>query len=61
MIETWELLQKILVDFGTTTGNLMAFEYTYVHWFRQLEGIPVNVALEAVLQPLYEIELKILY
>ena len=34
---TWELLQKILIDFGTTMSNLMAFEYTYVHWFHQLE------------------------
>ena len=55
---TWELLQKILTDFGTTMGSLMAFEYTYVHWFHQLEDIPISVALEAALQPLYEVELK---
>ena len=36
----------------------MAFEYTYIHWFRQLENVPMNVAIEAVLQPLCEIELK---
>ena len=39
-------------------GNLMAFEYTYVHWYRQFENVPMNVAMEAVLQPLYKVELQ---
>ena len=55
---TWERLQNILIEFGVTMGNLMAFEYTYVHWYHQLENVPMNVAIEAVLQPLYEIELQ---
>ena len=55
---TWELLQKILIDFGVTMGNLMAFEYTYVHWYHQFENVPMNVAMEAVLQPLYKVELQ---
>ena len=55
---TWGLLQKILIDFGVTMGNLMAFEYTYVHWYHQFESVPMNVAMEAVLQPLYKIELQ---
>ena len=55
---TWELLNKILVDLGVTMGNLMSFEYTYLHWYRQFENVPMNVAMEAVLQPLYKVEVQ---
>ena len=30
---SWELLQKILVQYGVTQHNLMAFEYTDLHWY----------------------------
>ena len=55
---TWELLQKILIDLGVTMGNLMSLEYTYAYWYRQFENLPMNLAMEAVLQPLYKVELQ---
>ena len=55
---TWELLQKILIVLGVTMGNLMSLEYTYVYWYRQFENLPMNLALEAVLQPLYKVEVQ---
>ena len=36
---SWELLLKILVDYGVTQHNLMAFEFTYLHWYQHLEHV----------------------
>ena len=55
---SWELLVKILVDYGVTQHNLMAFELTYLHWHQQLEHVPMSLDTEQVLHPLYEAELK---
>ena len=39
-------------------GNLMSLAYTYAYWYRQFENLPMNLAMEAVLQPLYKVELQ---
>ena len=49
---------KILVDYGVTQHNLMAFEYTYVHWYQQLEHVPMSLETEQLLAPLYKVELQ---
>ena len=58
---SWQLLQKILIQYGVTQCNLMAFEYTYLHWYQQLEHVPMYVPIEDVLSPLYEVEPSIIF
>ena len=53
---TWGILKDMLSSLGTATENIPVFEYTYLHWFRYMEGVPMSVPLEALLQPLYEVE-----
>ena len=53
---TWGILQGMLTSLGTSSDNLPAFECTYLHWFRYMETVPMSVPLEAMLQPLYEVE-----
>ena len=36
---------------------MLVLEFTYLHWFTKLEQVPTNVALEDVLNLLYEVEL----
>ena len=52
----WSTLQGILTSLGTSEDNLPAFECTFIHWFRAMETNPMNVPIEALLQPLYEEE-----
>ena len=52
----WNTLQGILTDLGTSEYNLPAYECTFIHWFRFMETNPMNVPIEALLQPLYEEE-----
>ena len=52
----WCTLQGILTSLGTSEDNLPAFECTFIHWFRSMETNPMNVPIEALLQPLYEEE-----
>ena len=47
-----------LINQGVTIQNLMGLEFTYLHWHQQLEHVPMNVPLEDVLNPLYEVELR---
>ena len=54
--KTWGVLQGMLSSLGTATDNIPVFEYTYLHWFRYMESVPMSVPLEALLQPLYEVE-----
>ena len=54
--KTWSILKGMLSSLGTSTDNLPAFECTYIHWFRYMEAVPMSVPLEAMLQPLYEVE-----
>ena len=54
----WSTLQGILTSLGTSEDNLPAFECTFIHWFRFMESNPMNVPIEALLQPLYEEEKK---
>ena len=49
---------NVLTSLGVTADNIPVFEYTYVHWFRNLENVPMSVPLEVLLQPLYEVELS---
>ena len=44
--------------YGVTQHNLMAFEYTYVHWYQQLEHVPMSLETEQLLAPLYKVELQ---
>ena len=53
---TWAILQGMLSDLGTATDNIPVFEYTHVHWFLQMESVPMSVPIEALLHPLYEAE-----
>ena len=53
---TWGVLRSMLSSLGTASDNLPAFECTYIHWFRYMEAVPMNVPLEDILQPLYEVE-----
>ena len=46
----------ILSSLGVAADNLPVFECTYLHWFRYMETVPMSVPLEALLQPLYEVE-----
>ena len=55
---TWDLLFKILVEYGVTQHNLMAFEFTYLHWYQQLEHVPMSLDTEQVLAPLHKVELE---
>ena len=41
-----------------TQHNLMAFEFTYLHWYQQLEHVPMSLDTDEVLDPLYEVELQ---
>ena len=41
-----------------TQRNLMAFEFTYLHWFQQLEHVPMSLETEQILAPLYKAELQ---
>ena len=52
----WPTLQGMLTSLGTSEDNLPAFECTFIHWFRCMENTPMNVPIEALLQPLYEVE-----
>ena len=52
----WSTLQGILTSLGTSEDNLPAFECTFIHWFRFMETNPMDVPIEALLQPLYEEE-----
>ena len=54
----WDTLRGILTGLGASEDNLPAFEGTFIHWFRTMETTPMNIALEALLQPLYEEERK---
>ena len=54
--KTWEILRGVLSSLGTATENIPVFEYTYLHWFRYMESVPMSVPLEAPLQPLCEVE-----
>ena len=49
-------LQGMLTSLGTSEDNLPAFECTFLHWFRYMESNPMQVSMEALLQPLYEVE-----
>ena len=53
---TWGVVRNSLINQGVTQHNLAVLEYTYVHWFTELENVPMKVALEDVLTPLYEVE-----
>ena len=55
---TWGILRKFLIQQGVTIHNLRVFEFTYLHWFQQLEHVLMNVPIEDVLNPLYEVELQ---
>ena len=52
----WHNLQGILTSLGTSEDNLPAFECTFIHWFRAMETSPMNIPIEALIQPLYEEE-----
>ena len=52
--KTWDLLLKILVDYGVTQHNLMAFEFTYLHWYQQLEHVPMSLDTEQVLDSIIQ-------
>ena len=52
----WRTLQGMLTSLGTSEDNLPAFECTFLHWFRYMESNPMHVSMEALLQPLYEVE-----
>ena len=54
--KTWETLQTTLSSLGIAEDNMPAFECTFLHWFRYMEGVPMNVPLELLLEPLYEVE-----
>ena len=55
---SWGILRNSLIQQGVTLQNLMVLEFTYMHWYRQLQHIPMNVPLQDVLNPLYEVELE---
>ena len=52
----WNTLRGMLTNLGTSEDNLPAFECTFIHWFGSMENNPGNVSMEALLQPLYEVE-----
>ena len=54
--QAWDTLQGTLKSLGTSEDNLPAFECTFIHWFRYMEINPMNVPLEAILHPLFEVE-----
>ena len=54
---TWGILRSSLIQQGVTIHNLTVLEFTYLHWYNQLEHIPINVPLQEALNPLFEVEL----
>ena len=52
------ILRNSLIQQGVTIHNLMVFQFTYLHWYQQLEHVPMNLPIEDVLNPLYEVELQ---
>ena len=55
---SWGILRNSLIQQGVTIHNLMVLEFAYLYWYQQLEYIPMNVPLEDVLNPLYDVELE---
>ena len=53
---SWGVVKNSLIQQGVTRHNLAVLEHTYVHWFTELENIPMYVALEDILNPLFEVE-----
>ena len=45
---TWGILRSSLIQQGVSIHNLMVLEFTYLHWYQQLEHVPKNVPLEEV-------------
>ena len=54
--DAWRSCQGMLASLGTSEDNLPAFECTFLHWFNCMETIPMNVAMEAILGKLLEVE-----
>ena len=52
----WSSCQGMLASLGTSEDNIPAFESTFLHWFNCMETNPGNVALEAILGSLFEVE-----
>ena len=52
---SWGILRNSLVNQGVTIHNLRVFEFTYLHWFQH---VPMNVPIEDVLNPLYDVEFQ---
>ena len=55
---TWGIHRSSLIQQGVTAHNLAMLEFTYLHWFTELEHIPINVPLEDILTPLCKVELE---
>ena len=53
----WSLVRKSLTEQHMSENNIEVLEHTYVHWFKHPEQVPMNIRLEDVLGPLYDVEL----
>ena len=54
---TRELIKKTLAAQSMSPKNIDLLEHTYVHWFKRLENVPMNIPLEVILTQLYDVEL----